>query len=374
MVGATVLNLTTSGFGCVLPVVGHPILDPTLRVGRFLLSDVLRSFEGAGQWFLSNIAFATRMTEPLLGEIMGNLMIVKAARFVFDRNNGHVYYEQGRPHPVLSCKYSRYRLTRQEANRLIDAVCDLATKLNRDRHHPFVYQTIFLFGSCLKHKENPGDVDLALEIQYRGGGEVSQPSPIPIVSPGDFGKATRPLYGRGERFQLSFHHYRELLAMGTAYQRIWTRTAGRVVEETKRPRLPTGGEAAISHAKRAERNYQRQIDQLAARIRAVRRWLKPPALDLRGVDEVSASKWRKLQENPWVLAHAHQMCLPECATKKVLSKALARCKSRESEFGKRWAARYIKTSIQLNPWSLRANGRLLRKTPLPKKPARVPRP
>lgn len=35
---------------------------------------VLRSFEGAGQWFLGNIAFTTRMTEPLLGEIMGNLM------------------------------------------------------------------------------------------------------------------------------------------------------------------------------------------------------------------------------------------------------------------------------------------------------------
>ena len=111
---------------------GQPILDPTLRIGRFFLADVLRSFEGAGQWFLRNIAYTTRMSEPLLGEIMGNLMRVKAARFVFDRNRGDVFYEQGRPHPILSCKYVRDRLTRQEADRLIEAVCDRAAKLNKD--------------------------------------------------------------------------------------------------------------------------------------------------------------------------------------------------------------------------------------------------
>ena len=77
----------------VLIFVSHPILDPTLRVGRFLLSDVLRSFEGAGQWLVRNITLTTRMTEPLLGEIMGDLMKVKAARFSFDQNSGHVIYE-----------------------------------------------------------------------------------------------------------------------------------------------------------------------------------------------------------------------------------------------------------------------------------------
>jgi hypothetical protein len=351
---------------------GHPILDPTLRVGRFLLSDVLRSFEGAGQWFLRNIAFATRMSEPLLGEIMGNLMRVKAARFVFDRNRGDVYYEQGRPHPVLSCKYVRDRLTRQEADRLIDVVCDRATKLNKDDHHRFTYQTIYLFGSCLNHKEHPGDVDIALDISYRGGGELPQPSPIPFVPPGDFGRATRSLYGRGERFKISLHHYRELLAMAAPYRCIWTRKTGRLEGAIIHPPARPESKIAITRTKSSEQNYQKQIDALAARIRAVQRWPKTPALELEDVDEVSPTKWRELQESPWVLAHAHQMCLPECATKTALTKALAQCKTRESKFGKRWAAPYIKTSLRLNPWSLRPNGRLLLKKPVSKKPSKVP--
>jgi hypothetical protein len=341
---------------------GQPILDPTLRCGRFLLGDVLRSFEGCGQWFLRNIAITTRMSEPLLGEIMGDLLRVKVARFVFDRNRGDVYYEQGRPHPVLSCKYVRDRLSRKEADRLIEAVCARAAKLNQDAHHPFVYQTIYLFGSCLTHKALPGDVDIALEISYQGGGEVPQPSPIPFVPPGDFGKATSSLYGRGERFKISFHHCQELLAMGTPYQCIWTRKKGRVKGVIICPTLRPEALAAITHTKRSERNYQSQIDALAARIRAVQRWPKPPTLDLGGVDEVSPTKWRELQENRWVLAHAHQMCLPNCATKTALTKALAKCKSREAIYSKKWAAAYVKTSMRQNPWTFRANGRLLRKS------------
>jgi hypothetical protein len=106
------------------------------------------------------------MTETLLGEIMGNLMKVRAARFVFDRNTGHVSYELGRPHRILSYKYVRYRLTRQAADHLINAVCDRAAKLNRDAHGEFIYRTIYLFGSWLTNKELPADVDIALEIQY----------------------------------------------------------------------------------------------------------------------------------------------------------------------------------------------------------------
>jgi hypothetical protein len=254
-------------------------------------------------------------------------------------------------------------LTRQEADRLIEAVCDRAAKLNKDGHHPFLYQTIYLFGSCLKHKEHPGDVDLALEIRYRGGEEVPQPSPSPLAPPGDFGRATRLLYGRGERLKLSLHHHRELLAMGAAYKRIWTRRTGRTKAGIIRPVRRPEGKTAITLTKRSEQAYQNQINALAARIRAVQRWPKPPTLELRGVDEVSPTKWRELQENPWVLAHAHQMSLPKCATKAALTKALARCKSREAIYGKRWAAAYVKTSMRLNPWTFRANGRLLRKSP-----------
>jgi hypothetical protein len=342
---------------------GHPILDPTLRVGRFLLSDVLRSFEGAGQWFLRNIAFSTRMSEPLLGEIMGNLMRVKAARFVFDGNRGDVYYEQGRPHPVLSCKYVRDRLTREAADRRIDAVCDRAAKLNKDACHPFTYRTIYLFGSCLNHKEHPGDVDMALDISNRGGGELSQPSPIPFGPTGDFGRATGSLYGRGERFKLSLHHYRELLAMGTSYKCIWTRKAGRLEGAIIRPPTRPESNVAIARTKNSEQNYQKKIDAFANRIRAVQRWPEPPMLELDGVDEVSPAKWREFQENRWVLAYAHEMCLPKCATKTALTKALAQCKSREANYGKKWAAAYVKTSIRLNPWMFRPDGRLLKKSP-----------
>jgi hypothetical protein len=205
-------------------------------------------------------------------------------------------------------------------------------------------------------------VDIALEISYRGGGEVPQPSPIPFVPPGDFGRATGSLYGRGERFKLSLHHYRELLAMGTPYLCIWARKTGPLKRVIIRPTLRPESKIAITRTKSSEQNYQTQIDALAARIRAVQRWPKPPTLELRGVDEVSPSKWRKLQENPWVLAHAHQMCLPKCATKTALNKALAQCESREANYGRRWAAAYVKTSMRLNPWTLRANGRLLRKS------------
>jgi hypothetical protein len=208
-------------------------------------------------------------------------------------------------------------------------------------------------------------VDLAFEIRYRGGGAVPQPSPSPFVPPGDFGRATRSLYGRGERLKLSLHHHRELLAMGTPYKRIWTRKTGHLRGVIIRPTPGPEAKTAIARTKIAERNYQSQIDALAARIRAVHRWPRPPLLDLRGVDEVPPSKWRELQKNTWVLAHAHQMCLPKSATKTALTKALAHCKSRESEFGKRWAAPYIKTSLRLNPGSLRANGRLLRKRAIP---------
>lgn len=340
---------------------GHPILDPSLRVGRFLLSDVLRSFEGAGQWFIGNITWTTRLTVPLLGEIMGNLMKVKAARFSFDQNSGNVIYELGRPHPVLSCKYVRNRLSRQEAETLISAVCDRAAMLNKDADCPFVYRTICSFGSCLIRKPHPGDVDIALEVRYRRGGEVPQPNPIPFTSPGDFGRATRLLYGRGERFKLSLHHYRELLEMGTPYKRIWTKAAGRMEEAILRPTFRPGAKAAISRTKKAERKYQEQIDAFAARVQGVQRWLKPPSLDLSRVKTVSPRKWQTLQESRWVLAHAHQMCLPRCATRTALTKALAKCKSREANFGKRWAAAYIKTSMRLNPWTVRPNGRLLRK-------------
>ena len=182
------------------------------------------------------------------------------------------------------------------------------------------------------------------------------------MPPGDFGRATGSLYGRGERFKLSLHHHRELLAMGTPYKRIWTRKAGQLNGTIIRPTLRPEAVTAITRTKRSEQSYQKQIDALASRIRAVRRWPTRPSLDLSSVDTVSPSKWRKLQENPWVLAHAHQMCLPKSATKTALTKALAQCKSRESEFGKRWAAAYVKTSMQLNPWTLRENGRLLRKS------------
>jgi hypothetical protein len=250
--------LTALARRCVLLVVGKPILDPTLRVGRFLLGDVLRSFEGSGQWFLRNITLTTRMTEPLLGEIMGNLMKVRAARFVFDRNTGHVSYEQGRPHPVLSYKYVRHRLTRQAADHLINAVCNRAAELNRDAHSEFIHRTIYLFGSCLTNKELPGDVDIALEIQYRGGGEVPQTSPIPFTPPGDFGRATRSLYGRGERLQISLHHHLELFAMATPYRRIWTKEAGRIEAVTIRPKPRFRAMTSIARTKKAERNRKRK--------------------------------------------------------------------------------------------------------------------
>jgi hypothetical protein len=42
------------------------------------------------------------------------------------------------------------------------------------------------------------------------------------------------------------------------------------------------------------------------------------------------SKGREFQEHLWVLAHAHQMYLPKCATKTALTQAVAQCKSREA--------------------------------------------
>jgi len=203
---------------------------------------------------------------------------------------------------------------------------------------------------------------MALDISYRGGGELTQPSPIPFVPPGDFGMATGSLYGRGERFKISLHHYRELLAMGTSYRCIWTRKTGRLEGATIRPPARPESKIAITRTKSSEQNYQKQIDALATRIRAVQRWPKPPALELEDVDEVSPTKWRELQENRWVLAHAHQICLPHCATKTALTRALAQCKSREAIYGKKWAAAYVKTSMRLNPWTFRPNGRLLRKS------------
>ena len=149
--------------------------------------------------------------------------------------------------------------------------------------------------------------------------------------------------------------------MGTPYKRIWARKTGPLKRVIIRPTLRPESKIAITRTKSSEQNYQTQIDALAARIRAVQRWPKPPMLELTDVDEVSPTKWRKLQEKPWVLAHAHQMCLPICATKTALTKALAQCKSREANYGKRWAAAYVKTSLWLSPWTFRANGRLFRK-------------
>lgn len=51
----------------------EPSIDPDLRIGRFLLDDIMRSL-GGFQWFLTNISVRTQMSEPLLAEIMADLV------------------------------------------------------------------------------------------------------------------------------------------------------------------------------------------------------------------------------------------------------------------------------------------------------------
>jgi hypothetical protein len=86
--------------------------------------------------------------------------------------------------------------------------------------------------------------------------------------------------------------------MVTPYKRIWTKESGivdgRIIHRRSRPELM----AAAARRKRGERTYQQQVDALAARIRAVSKWPKPPVLDLSGVEAIPPSKWRKLQQNP----------------------------------------------------------------------------
>lgn len=49
----------------------EPRIEPGLRIGRFLLEDILRATDL--QWNLENTAVRYQMTEPLFAEIMACL-------------------------------------------------------------------------------------------------------------------------------------------------------------------------------------------------------------------------------------------------------------------------------------------------------------
>jgi hypothetical protein len=341
---------------------GEPRIDRNLRIGRFLLEDILRSF-GSAQWFLSNITNFAQMSEPLLAEIMACLVHVGAAQLQVEKRGGSVYYWQNASeHPGLYRSRIHDLLTRSEAETLINDVCERAEKLNGDSGHEFSYHNIYLFGSCLTDKMNPSDVDLGIEIHYREAAEIPEPSYYPFRSPETFDIAADHLCPRGAKKKLSLHDRRELEAIKAPNQLIWTKGVGRIQGPVLTPVRSFEEEASKKDTLDAYKKEQAKIDLFVKRVRAVTEWPKPPLLKLDHVRDITRDKWIALQKDDLVLAFGHLLSLPEGNLREELAKELANVKVNKTKLNRAraWAEVYVKAGIRFNPWTLRTNGRLLK--------------
>jgi|GEM_PF-2697056 hypothetical protein len=336
-------------------------LDPNIPIGCFLLGDVLRSL-GSGQWFLQNIAL-NQMCEPLLGKIMGCLMHVAGDQLELYADHGDISYQKPGARAGLYPSRLQELLTKDQAEVLIDEVCQRAQKINEDWDSEFTYDKIYLFGSCLTDKPNPGDVDLALEVQYRDGDEVPEPSYYVFASAGTFDRAAGLIRGRGNRRIVAIHHYKELIAIGAPNRLIWTQEEGRVQESIIAPQREKKYAEDEARKKAHHKKDQAELDDFAARARSTENWPAPPILALDSVPDISRGKWLELQGNDLVLSYAHLMCLPESALRSTVAEKIAAWNYTPAQRAKAqmWAPRYVKAGTRYNPWIPRANGRLLRK-------------
>lgn len=332
-------------------------IDPNTRIGRFLLIDVFRSL-GRSQWYLHNVVYDTGMTEPLLSEIITSLAHVDLVRPIF--HDGDLAYE---------CKiYSselRAPLSRSEARRLIDQTCSFAEKLNQ-ADCDFVYENLYLFGSCLTNKANPMDVDLAVDIRYWDEKPIPEPSYYPFARDEVFYTASRRLRPKGDARKIALHDFRELRSIEAPYKRVWNRDLGRVDEELVVP--SRSEEKSSSYSEKLVKRQQRQelLNRLAERIEKTTDWPTATVPNLGDVPTIPRSKWLELRSNDLLLTLAHTRCIPAGVLREKLEGEVESYRRRVSKkrwnYANNWADRFIKAGMLYNPWSLRTNGRLLKRS------------
>lgn len=332
-----------------------PRIDPNLRVGRFLLGDCFRAL-GTWEWFLSNIQ--TGLAEPMLAEMMAALHQAGIVTLNQHPHRNFFGYERR-----LYRENLQRPLTRDEAETLLARICSEAELLSQEGGY-YTYGRIFLFGSCLHGAELPNDLDLGVEV-FGDGKLVPEPSYVPFTR-SEFDCAVKPLNVRRPR-HVSLHHVNEMLGIGASHKLVWSAQTGRVTDAPiiTLTRTTTTTEQWVRKLQSHDAK-QAELDQMADRISRMASWPQLPMLDLDGEPDITRQRWKALQENSYVLALAHLRCLPGAELRTEVMRQWREMEhtgdARKVSAAHRWTGAYIKAGLRYNPWTLRANGRLLKRT------------
>jgi hypothetical protein len=341
----------------------EPLLPHDLRLGRFLLDDILRAF-GFSHWFLTNITHASKMSVPLMTEIIAHLHTAELVEFSMTGELG-IHYEQI---PLITRWNLRRSLTLNEARTYIAKVLDRARELNNSPQFKYTIQNIYLYGSCLRGAEKPKDIDLAVELTHEGNF-------VPYVLSGPFGPRTEfdsiivPLSLRKPAV-ISLHHIDEVRSIGAPHKLIWNAEKGAVGNApilTTPVVSPSAKDYFSKLRMRAER--QKQFDAISHYVESIQKWPVMSDINVDTAPDLSFETYDELQDSTLLLALAHLHCLPSGALREQVQSALTALRAQKSpnapidsnwQKAEEWVPAYIKASIRYNPWSFRPNGRLLK--------------
>lgn len=337
---------------------GEPRLPHDLRIGRFLLDDILHAF-GFGQWILTNLTHRSQLSAPLLAEIMAGLHAAGLAA-PRDLGDGDIFYDD--PFSLMR-ENLRAPLDRDEVETLLARVFARAGELNRERASVYSFRNIWLFGSCLRGAAHPHDIDLGVEIHRDGSPLPYTPAHV-LGPPTEFDGAARPLALRKPAI-LTLHHIDAVRGIGAPHQLVWTAASGRVRGApvvTLSATLPGAGDYAEKLAKKAER--QASFDTLVRHIRALPGWPEPPSSGTRAARPLTRAAYRALQSKPLVLSLAHLRCLSAGELHDRVEAQLERARKKGTPPLAEWRQAethvdaYIEASLRHTPWSLSPDGRL----------------
>ncbi|HTD14587.1 MAG TPA: hypothetical protein VK673_05380 [Chthoniobacterales bacterium] len=214
------------------------------------------------------------------------------------------------------------RLTRTEAQKIIDRVIKNAERVNREPRD-FYFDWIGIFGSVLAGSETPADVDIVFSARWTLDG-----TPLPKSSYYPFRGHHEPvdLAGRAlgtgsRRSALSCHSSHEITTLGMPYQVIWTNREGPVNRKTIFPKAKITqndkSKSELANANAFADDFRARCADLPPLPEPVRPFIPADPKPL------SRSQWTKIlnSDHP-VIGLAHVLCLPPGKLKESASKLL----------------------------------------------------
>jgi hypothetical protein len=346
----------------------EPRLPHDLRIGRFLLDDILRYIQGCGQWFLFNITQETQLPATWLADLLCHLHTADIVQPECLRDGSLLYEEE----LSITRENLRAPLSRGQVEPLLAKVFAKAAEMNQSRNDQYEGYTIlriYLYGSCLRGAESPRDIDLGIEIQRKDGTPVPVPDSDPFGPPPEFAQAARPLALRKPRL-ISLHHIEKVRAIGAPNQLVWEAGRGRLKD--KPLQIPQKTSATCPElAEREQRlaRRQRELDAFVHRLRQIKDWPVMPEIAPTTTQPVLLKQYQEWQQNTILLTRAHLHCLPDGSLKKTIQHQMDIRLSASAELRQKWDAvapntlPFIYASQYYSPWHLRSDGRFVKHIP-----------